>query len=58
MHFWYALQASTDTLLANCQAQFQLASSSYVQFELRFALYLIITTHPDPHPQDSSEKTT
>ena len=30
-----------------CQAQFHLASSSSVQFELRFALYLIITI---PHP--------
>ena len=41
------------------------SSSSLVQFELRFALYLIITTPIHPHSphqpqptQDSSEQTT
>ena len=36
----------------------KLSSSWLVQSslaELRFALYLIITTHPHPHPQDSSD---
>ena len=38
-------------------AQFQLASSSLVQFELRIALYLIITTPNHPHPQRQFQQT-